>query len=104
LRGPQDEEGDEIPEEDCDQNVEQDCRNLFLILGDEIAPAFNNLRVGCPVATPIRDRKKPQQGREDQSTRKEPFEDGGKMLARGSIGHAGEGPPQIEIHQDPRRD
>jgi len=75
-----------------------------MVLGDEITPAFNNLCVGCPVATLIGDREKTQQGGEDQSAGEEAFQERGKMLARGGIGHGSEGPPQIEIDQDARRD
>ena len=103
MRGAQDEEGDEIPEENCDNNVEQDGRDLLLIYGDEMFPVLNDALVGL-VATPIGDRKKSQQGGEDQSARKEALQERRKMLARGGIGHAGEGPPQIEIDQDTRRD
>jgi len=102
LRGAQDEEGDEIPEENCDNNVEQDGRDLLLIYGDEMFPVLNDALVGL-VATPIGDRKKSQQGGEEQSAGKKAFEDCGKMLARGRGGHGSEGPPKIEIDQDPRR-
>jgi len=97
LRGPQDEEGDEIPEEDCDDDVEQDCRELLLISGDEIFPAGDDVRVGLAAAL-IGDRKKSQQGGEEQSAGKEAFQERGKMLARRRVSHAGEGPPKIEIH------
>jgi hypothetical protein len=34
LRGAQDKDGDEIPEDNCDHDAEQDRRNLFMVLGD----------------------------------------------------------------------
>jgi hypothetical protein len=102
LRGAQYEDADEVPEEDCDDDVEQDGRDLLLIYGDEIFPVLNDALVGL-VATPIGDRKESQQGGEEQSARKEAFEDCRKMLARGRGGDGSEGPPKIEIDQDPRR-
>ncbi len=102
LRRPQDKKGNEIPEQYCDQDVEQNRRNLFMILRDEIFPVFNDFLVGRPVATLIRDRSKSQQSWENQSTKKEPFQYRGKMLTRRSISHSGEGAPQIEIHKDAR--
>jgi len=103
LRGTHDEDGDKIPEQDCDYDAEQDCRDLFVIPGEEIFPAGNDVRVRL-ATTLIGDRKKTQQGWEEQSARKEAFQDCGKMLARGGIGHGSEGPPKIEIDHDTRRD
>jgi hypothetical protein len=77
---PEDEEGNEIPEQNCDHYVEQDGRNLFMVLGDEKTPVFNNTRVST-IATFVRDRKKTQQCGEEQSARKDAFEDCGEMLA-----------------------
>jgi hypothetical protein len=45
LRGAQDEEGYEIPEEDGDDGVEQDRRDLILIYGDEKIAVRNDALV-----------------------------------------------------------
>ena len=74
-----------------------------MIFGDEKFPVGDDVRIRL-ATTIIGDRKKSQQGGEDQSARKEALQERRKMLARGGIGHAGEGPPQIEIDQDTRRD
>jgi hypothetical protein len=68
-----------------------------VIPGDEIFPAGNDVRVRL-ATTLIGDRKKSQQGGEEQSAGKEAFQKRGKMLARRRVSHAGEGPPKIEIH------
>jgi hypothetical protein len=102
-RGAQDEESDEIPEEDGDDNVEQDGRDLLLIFEEEITAAGDDVRVGF-AATLIGDREKTQQGGEEQSAGEEALEDGGKMLARRGFGDGCEGPAQIEIDQHARRE
>jgi hypothetical protein len=68
-----------------------------MVLGDEIAPICNDTRVRT-AATLIGDRKKSQQGGEEQSAGKEACQDFGKMLSLRGFGYGNEWMPEIEIH------